>query len=115
MMPMYVLCDRWDIGGVSMPVHAETGGPVVFVYDGYEGGIGLSEKAFLLFGEIAANALHLVEECSCETGCPSCIFSPKCGNDNQPLDKRATIRVLQSLCLNAVPVNTKQDNDCGFQ
>ncbi len=98
MMPMYVLCDRGDIGGVSMPVHAETGRPVVFVYDGYEGGIGLSEKAYHLFGDIAATALHLVEECPCETGCPSCIFSPKCGNDNQPLDKRATVRILQSLC-----------------
>jgi DEAD/DEAH box helicase domain-containing protein len=98
MMPMYVLCDRWDIGGVSMPVHAESGGPVVFVYDGYEGGIGLSEKAYHLFNEIVRNTLLLVEECPCETGCPSCIFSPKCGNDNQPLDKKATVRVLESLC-----------------
>ncbi len=105
MMPMYVLCDRWDIGGVSMPVHAETGGPVVFVYDGYEGGIGLSEKAYHLFGDIAASALQLVEECPCETGCPSCIFSPKCGNDNQPLDKRATVLVLQSLCTTTVLQN----------
>jgi DEAD/DEAH box helicase domain-containing protein len=104
-MPMYVLCDRWDIGGVSVPVHAETGEPVVFVYDGYEGGIGLSEKAYHLFSDITANALHLVEECPCEAGCPSCIFSPKCGNDNQPLDKRATIRILQSLCGSAVPAN----------
>ena len=102
MMPMYVLCDRWDIGGVSMPVHAETGRPVVFVYDGYEGGIGLSEKAYHLFGDIAANALHLVEECPCETGCPSCIFSPKCGNDNQPLDKQGDVQVLKSLCGTAV-------------
>jgi len=98
MMPLYVLCDRWDIGGVSIPVHAETGGPVVFVYDGYEGGIGLSEKAFHLFGTITAHALRLVEECLCETGCPSCIFSPKCGNDNQPLDKRATAYILKALC-----------------
>jgi len=101
-----VLCDRWDIGGVSMPVHAETGGPVVFVYDGYEGGIGLSENAYRLFNEIAGNTLLLVEECPCETGCPSCVFSPKCGNDNQPLDKKATIRVLQSLCGPVI-----QDND----
>jgi DEAD/DEAH box helicase domain-containing protein len=98
MMPLYVLCDRWDIGGVSIPVHPETGGPVIFVYDGYEGGIGLSEKAYRRFGEIAAHSLNLVGECHCETGCPSCIFSPKCGNDNQPLDKGATVRVLQSLC-----------------
>jgi DEAD/DEAH box helicase domain-containing protein len=109
MMPIFVLCDRWDIGGVSMPVHAETGGPVIFVYDGYEGGIGLSEKAYHLFSDIAAHSLHLVRECHCETGCPSCIFSPKCGNDNQPLDKMATVRVLQSLCGTDIPDNASQE------
>ncbi len=99
MMPLYVLCDRWDIGGVSLPVHPETARPVVFVYDGYEGGIGLSEKAYYLFEEISAHALQLVQECPCKTGCPACIFSPKCGNDNQPLDKRATVTILKSLCI----------------
>jgi DEAD/DEAH box helicase domain-containing protein len=98
MMPLFVLCDRWDIGGVSLPVHRETGRPVVFIYDGYEGGIGLAEKAYQLFEEIIGTTLQLVRECPCETGCPSCIFSPKCGNDNQPLDKRATVRILESLC-----------------
>ena len=97
-MPFFVLCDRWDIGGVSLPVHRETGEPAVFIYDGYEGGIGLAEKAYQLFGEIIGTTLQLVRECPCETGCPSCIFSPKCGNDNQPLDKGATVRILESLC-----------------
>lgn len=103
MMPLYVLCDRWDIGGVSIPMHKEAEKPVVFIYDGYEGGIGLSERAYHLFEEIAAHALRLVEECPCETGCPSCIFSPKCGNDNQPLDKRATVTILKSLCPSGHP------------
>jgi DEAD/DEAH box helicase domain-containing protein len=98
MMPFHVLCDRWDIGGISMRVHPETGGPVIFIYDGHPGGIGLSEKAYQLFGEIIEKTLQLVAGCRCEAGCPSCIFSPKCGNDNQPLDKTATIRILGALC-----------------
>lgn len=102
-IPFHVLCDRWDIGGVSMPVHPATGGPVVFVYDGYEGGIGLSERAYHLFHEIAGDTLHLVEECSCRAGCPSCIFSPKCGNDNQPLDKAAAVQILRSLVSHGKP------------
>jgi DEAD/DEAH box helicase domain-containing protein len=98
MMPFHVLCDRWDIGGISMPVHPETGEPVIFIYDGHPGGIGLSEKAYQLFEEISEKTCQLVRECPCEAGCPSCIYSPKCGNDNQPLDKEATIRILEAIC-----------------
>ena len=109
-MPFFVLCDRWDIGGVSLPVHRETGGPAVFVYDGYEGGIGLAEKAYELFREIIRTTQELVRDCPCEAGCPSCIFSPKCGNDNQPLDKGATICILESLC---GPAETGRDEATG--
>jgi DEAD/DEAH box helicase domain-containing protein len=98
LMPFHVLCDRWDIGGISMPVHPETGGPVIFIYDGHPGGIGLSEKAYHLFEEIVKKTHQLVSECRCEGGCPSCIYSPKCGNDNQPLDKEATVRILDAIC-----------------
>jgi DEAD/DEAH box helicase domain-containing protein len=98
MMPFRVLCDRWDLGGLSVPSHPATGGPAVFVYDGYEGGIGLAEKAFGIFGELVRHTASLVKECPCDEGCPACIFSPKCGNDNQPLDKKGTILVLEALC-----------------
>jgi DEAD/DEAH box helicase domain-containing protein len=97
MMPLHVMCDRWDIGGLSCPSYGETGEPVIFVYDAYEGGVGLAEKAYELFPELAASSLRLVRDCRCEEGCPSCIHSPKCGNDNQPLDKAATQMVLHAL------------------
>jgi DEAD/DEAH box helicase domain-containing protein len=97
MMPFHVLCDRWDIGGLSTPFFPETGGAMVMVYDGYEGGIGLAEKAFEIFGRIAATARDLVGGCGCSDGCPACIYSPKCGNDNRPLDKRATLVLLGEL------------------
>jgi DEAD/DEAH box helicase domain-containing protein len=98
LMPLYVMCDRWDIGGRSTPRFGETGEPVIFVYDAYEGGIGLAEKAFEILPELLASAHELVRDCTCEKGCPSCIYSPKCGNDNQPLDKVATTRILAELC-----------------
>jgi DEAD/DEAH box helicase domain-containing protein len=98
MMPFHVLCDRGDIGGISMMAHPETGGPVIFIYDGHPGGIGLSEKAYQIFEEITEKTLQLVAGCWCESGCPSCIYSPKCGNDNQPLDKAAAVRILEQIC-----------------
>ncbi|MDI6718735.1 MAG: DEAD/DEAH box helicase [Methanomicrobiales archaeon] len=97
MLPFHVMCDRRDIGGVSTTFHPGTGQPTVFVYDGVEGGIGLAEKAYEILGEIARMSAELVRDCRCERGCPSCIYSPKCGNDNQPLDKPATVRLLEGL------------------
>jgi DEAD/DEAH box helicase domain-containing protein len=91
------MCDRWDIGGLSSPAFGENGEPVIFVYDGYEGGIGLAEKAFALLPAVLSSAHELVRDCRCDTGCPSCIYSPKCGNDNQPLDKLATTFILGDL------------------
>jgi DEAD/DEAH box helicase domain-containing protein len=98
LMPLHVMCDRWDIGGLSSPIFGENGEPVIFVYDAYEGGIGLAEKAYEVLPALLASAHELVRDCMCEKGCPSCIYSPKCGNDNQPLDKDATILLLGELC-----------------
>jgi len=96
-MPFHVMCDRWDIGGVSASNHPETMKPTVFIYDGFEGGIGLTEKAFELIIEIVKMTLELVRDCKCEDGCPACIYSPKCGNENKPLDKNATVLILDEL------------------
>jgi len=93
-MPFHVLCDRWDLGGLSVPCGGDMGDPTVFIYDGYEGGIGLAEKGFELCEDLLDTAYTLVNECRCEAGCPSCILSPKCGSDNQPLDKAATLHLL---------------------
>ena len=96
-MPHFVLCDRSDIGGVSIPFHSDTAAPTIFIYDGVAGGIGLAEKATELFPEIVRFAREIVSGCTCENGCPSCIHSPKCGNNNQPLDKAGTLTLLSYL------------------
>jgi len=96
-MPFHVMCDRRDIGGFSSTAFPGSGEPMVVIYDGFPGGIGLAENAFAKFEEIVKMTTGLVRDCRCEKGCPSCIYSPKCGNDNQPLDKQATDLLLESL------------------
>ena len=107
MMPLHVMCDRWDIGGVSTTCHPDTAAPTIFIYDGFEGGIGLAEKAVELIAEIITVTHELVTGCSCDVGCPACIYSPKCGNDNKPLDKQAAIVVLEQLANMVSPISNR--------
>jgi DEAD/DEAH box helicase domain-containing protein len=99
LLPLFALCDRNDIGGVSTPFHPDTGRPEIFIYDAYPGGIGIAEKGFDVIEGLWATTLKAIEDCPCQDGCPSCIQSPKCGNNNEPLDKKAAIVLLRDLVL----------------
>ncbi|HEY65049.1 MAG TPA: DEAD/DEAH box helicase [Caldilineae bacterium] len=96
-LPLFAMCDRWDIGGVSTPRHPDTNQAQVFIYDAFPGGMGIAEEGFRRLRELWRATLELIQGCPCEDGCPSCIQSPKCGSNNQPLDKAAAIMILQSL------------------
>ncbi|MBF0293144.1 MAG: DEAD/DEAH box helicase [Nitrospinae bacterium] len=97
LFPLLALCDRDDIGGISFPHYPGLGKSAVFFYDGYPGGVGLSETGFERLDELMTLTHNLVSTCPCEEGCPSCVQSPKCGSGNKPLDKRATILLLEYL------------------
>jgi DEAD/DEAH box helicase domain-containing protein len=98
MSPIFAMCDRWDIGGLSTPLHPDTGEATIFIYDGFEGGIGISETLYTNVKALWEKTLQLIGNCECQDGCPSCIYSPKCGNENKPLDKKAAEIILRSLC-----------------
>ncbi|MGY3203167.1 DEAD/DEAH box helicase [Streptomyces sp. TE5632] len=107
MLPLFATCDRWDIGGVSVPLHPDTLLPTVFVYDGHPGGAGFAERAFRTAGDWLTATRRAIASCECEAGCPSCIQSPKCGNGNDPLHKRGAVRLLTVL-LEGAPVPTEE-------
>jgi DEAD/DEAH box helicase domain-containing protein len=86
-LPLLAMCDRWDIGGLSTNLHAQTGGPTIFIYDGHPGGVGITRQGFREFEALVQDAHRLIAECPCRDGCPSCVQSPKCGNLNEPLSK----------------------------
>jgi DEAD/DEAH box helicase domain-containing protein len=96
-LPLFALCDRNDIGGVSTPFHADTGKSQIFIYDAHPGGIGIAEKGYELILDLWEKTYRAISECPCQEGCPSCIQSPKCGNNNEPLDKKAAIIILEEL------------------
>ncbi len=97
LLPLLAMCDRWDIGGLSTNLHAQTEQPTIFVYDGHAGGIGISERGFEVFEEWVADAVRLLRGCPCERGCPSCVQSPKCGNLNEPLHKAGALGLLERM------------------
>lgn len=101
LLPLFATCDRWDIGGVSVPLHPDTLLPTVFVYDGHPGGAGFAERAFHTARDWLDATREAIASCECDAGCPSCIQSPKCGNGNDPLHKRAAVRLLTVLLRDA--------------
>ncbi len=100
-LPLLVMTDRGDLGGISTPMHAQTGGAAVFIYDGMPGGAGLTREAFARAEELLARTLDVVRHCPCELGCPSCVHSPKCGSGNRPIDKAAAAFLLNELTCGA--------------
>ena len=96
-LPLFALCDRNDIGGISTPLHPDTGRPQVFIHDGHPGGVGIAEHGYEVIRELWETTLKVIDECPCGSGCPGCIQSPKCGNNNEPLDKTVAIRLLRAI------------------
>ena len=97
LLPLFAMCDRADIGGLSTPVHRQSHLPTVFVYDGYPGGVGISRRGYDAFEALARDTLGVITRCPCERGCPACIQSPKCGNWNEPLSKEGAVSFLRYL------------------
>jgi DEAD/DEAH box helicase domain-containing protein len=96
-LPLIAMCDRWDIGGLSTNAHPQTGGPTIFIYDGHPGGVGITRRGYDQFARLVDDANRLIGECPCQSGCPSCVQSPKCGNLNEPLSKHGALELLTRL------------------
>lgn len=96
-LPLFAICDRWDVGGLSTVQSTHNGRPTVFIHDAYEGGAGVAPLAFEATLRHLRATLESISDCPCSTGCPSCVQSPKCGNGNDPLDKAGAAALLRAL------------------
>ncbi len=106
LLPLIATCDRWDIGGLSTALHPDTEAPTVFVYDGHPGGAGFAERAYRTAAAWLRATRDAIAECGCDTGCPSCVQSPKCGNGNNPLAKPDAVKVLDVVLANLATTNS---------
>ena len=100
LLPLWAMCDRWDIGGLSTNIHPQTGLPTIFVYDGHAGGVGITERGFDRFEGWVEDTAKMLAGCPCAVGCPSCVQSPKCGNLNDYLDKDGALTLLRRMLAN---------------
>lgn len=96
-MPLLAMCDRGDVGGLSTTSHLAAGGPMLLLYDGHPGGAGVVDVAYERFDELVALAADMVDSCDCGSGCPRCVYDRNCGSDNQPMDRRGAVVVLDGL------------------
>jgi DEAD/DEAH box helicase domain-containing protein len=103
LLPLWAMCDRWDIGGLSTNIHFQTGRPTIFVYDGHAGGVGITSRGFDRFPDWVEDTARLLARCPCKSGCPSCVQSPKCGNLNEPLDKAGAHTLLRRMLSISTP------------
>ncbi|MDR2379694.1 MAG: DUF1998 domain-containing protein [Bifidobacteriaceae bacterium] len=97
LLPLLATCDRWDLGGLSAALHADTGAATIFIHDAVPGGAGFAERAYHRHTELIAAVAARLEACNCAEGCPSCIQSPKCGNANQVLSKQGALSLVRAL------------------
>ncbi len=96
-LPLFAICDRWDVGGMSTMLQLDTGLPTVVIYDGYQGGVGIADLAYSAADRHLEVTRQVIDHCGCADGCPSCVQSPKCGNFNEPLNKAGAAAVLAAV------------------
>lgn len=96
-MPLIILADRNDLGGLSTPFHPQSESAAIFIYDGIAGGAGLSRQAYHQVLPLIDRTIEMIARCQCEKGCPACIHSPKCGSGNHPVDKDGARYLLENI------------------
>jgi DEAD/DEAH box helicase domain-containing protein len=71
--PLFLMCDPHDLGVVAEVKSPHTGGPTVYLFDKYPGGVGLSERLYDLHDRLLRAAAEAIAGCACADGCPSCV------------------------------------------
>ncbi|MFI5320070.1 MAG: DEAD/DEAH box helicase, partial [Myxococcota bacterium] len=94
LLPLFALCDRFDLAGITYKLHPQLGRAAIFLYDAHAGGIGLVQSVYAKLETLLETTLARVRECECELGCPACVHSPRCSNGNRPIDKAGAQRAL---------------------
>jgi DEAD/DEAH box helicase domain-containing protein len=81
----------------------------VIIYDSVVGGSGVSKLLFERLEDAYSIALDITGNCDCEDGCPKCIYSPYCGNNNKMLSRKKSFRLINFLLSNSSKISDNGD------
>lgn len=90
-----------DLGGISYP-----SGHIV-IYDSAPGGHGASRLVYERLDRIHEVVEKILVECDCEDGCPKCVYSPYCGNNNMFLSRKNAYKILRHVFKLEKPTSAK--------
>ncbi len=94
LIPLYIMCDVNDISVVPMVRAPFSHKPTIYVYDKYQGGIGLSKKIFEIDREVLKGVRDHIKQCPCAHGCPSCTGPTL---ENSLFGKESALKILNLL------------------
>ena len=107
LLPLWAMCDRWDIGGLSTNVHFQTGCRRSSSTTATPAASGSPSVASSASRAGSADTARMLAGCPCSSGCPSCVQSPKCGNLNEPLDKAGAQALLERMLASERPAGVE--------
>jgi len=82
--------DPSELGGLSVEGR-------IYIHEGMPYGMGIAKILYERFEELVEMSRERLQQCECENGCPRCIMSPDCGNDNRYLDKGTALFIAAKL------------------
>ena len=103
-LPLYVQCETLDFShssctAINAPWHT------VFIYERYPHGLGFTEQAFAILGDVIPAVYDHILGCDCVNGCPCCVGKPLRSNTTWNIErgeasipsKRAALRILRGI------------------
>ena len=94
LFPLFALCDRHDVAGITYLRHPQLGHPAIFFHDAHAGGVGITASLFDRVESLLETTHELIADCACDSGCPGCVGPV--GNTG-PMAKVAALRILDLL------------------
>lgn len=75
--PLFVMCDPRDLGMTHTSRPEGDAYPTITLYDRTPMGLGLVDQLYDLHDDLLQAAYRLVQDCSCQQGCPACVGPPR--------------------------------------
>ena len=91
-------CDASDVISLTYADHYNYRNPIIFIYDNYHKGLGISDRISINIDDLIRRAYSRLVNCKCYDGCPVCIIKNSfCEHREDFTDKARAVLFLNSM------------------